>query len=85
MEEEVYTEQNLIKLAVNISCVRNIREINAAIFNCEQEKFSVTQFQDNEHYSDFEFFLFQVNLDHDYSKFNMIINFPELLAEKGIL
>ena len=84
-EQNEQNEHCLIQLAVEINDLKFIREINAAIYDSQQRIFFVTQFQENENFSNFESFLFQVNHHNDYAKYSLMINFPRLPAEKGIL
>ena len=76
-------DQNLIQLGVNVTYGKAGREINAAIYNSNERKFFVTEFQDNEHFSNFESLLLQVNPQNSYTKFNLMINLPQLSTEKG--
>ena len=77
--------EDLKQLAVHINNVISNRKINAAIYDPHERKFFVTEFDDNENFSNFESFLLQINHEYGKSKFSLMINFPELPAEKSIL
>ena len=76
-------EKNIIQLCVNVTYGKNGREINAAIYNADERKFVMTEFQDNEHFSNFENLLLQNNPQNNNTDFRLLIQFPPLSTEKG--
>ena len=80
-EEE--NEKNIIQLCVHITNGKIGREINAAIYNADERKFVVTEFTDNEHFSNFESLLLQTNPQNNNTDFKLLIQFPPLTTEKG--
>ena len=81
-EEE--NDKNIIQLCVHVTYNQNvIREINAAIYNADERKFTVTEFQDNEHFSNFEALLLQTNPQNNNTDFKLLVSFPPLSTEKG--
>jgi DNA mismatch repair protein MSH2 len=75
-------EQNVIQLGVHITYGKAGREINCAIYNADSRKFSLTEFQDNEHFSNFESLLVQINPQNNHTKFVLLINLPTLTTER---
>lgn len=80
-EEE--NEKNVIQLCAYVTYGKVGREINAAIYNADERKFVVTEFQDNEHFSNFESLLLQTNPQNNNTDFKLLIQFPPLSTEKG--
>ena len=80
-EEE--NEKNIIQLCVYVTYGKVGREINAAVYNADERKFVVTEFQDNEHFSNFESLLLQNNPQNNNTDFKLLIQFPPLSTEKG--
>jgi DNA mismatch repair protein MSH2 len=82
MNYEDENEKNIIQLCVNVTYGKNGREINAAIYNADERKFIVTEFQDNEHFSNFENLLLQTNPQNNNTDYKLLIQFPPLSTEK---
>ena len=77
------SEQNYIYLCVQFNYNKNVREIGAAIVNLNERKLLLTEFQDNEHFSNFESLILQMNPQNSYTKFTLLINYPALSTEKA--
>ena len=82
-EPELIDEQNQIYMCVQFIYNKNMREIGAAIINLNERKFLLSEFQDNEHFSNFESLLLQINPQNSYAKFMLFINYPVLSSEKA--
>ena len=83
MNYDEENEKNIIQLCVHMTYGKNGREINAAIYNADERKFVVTEFSDNEHFSNFESLLLQTNPQNNNTDFKLLIQFPPLSTEKG--
>lgn len=77
-------DKNTIQVAVHFTYNKNGREVNAAIYNADSRKFTITEFQDNEHFSNFESLLLQTNPQNNYTNYTLLIQYPQLSTEKGI-
>ena len=77
------SEQNHIYMCVQFLYNNNIREIGAAIVNLNERKLLLSEFQDNEHFSNFESLILQANPQNPYTKFTVLINYPSLSSEKS--
>ena len=76
-------DRNLIQVCVHITYGKIGREINAALFNSDERKFVVAEFQDNEHFSNFESLLLQTNPQNNNTNYSLLIQYPPLSTEKG--
>ncbi|EGR30181.1 hypothetical protein IMG5_138850, partial [Ichthyophthirius multifiliis] len=81
-EIEYQDEKNIIILCTNFDYQNGIRQVSAAIINYDQRKFQITEFQDSEHFSNFESLLVQTNPQDQQTKFVLYINYPDLQTEK---
>ena len=54
LDSEANLDQNQVYLSVHFTYNKGIREIGAAIISMNERLFQVAQFQDNEHFSNFE-------------------------------
>lgn len=76
-------EQNFIYMCVQFNYNKNLREVGAAIVNLNERKFLLSEFQDNEHFSNFESLILQMNPQNNYTKFTVLISYPTLASEKA--
>jgi len=84
MNYDEENEKNIIQLCVHMTYGKNGREINAAIYNADERRFVLAEFEDNEHFSNFQSLLLQTNPQNNNTDFRLLIQFPFLTTEKGI-
>lgn len=76
------TDQNFIYMAVYISYTKTGRDVNAAVYNSDERRFILSEFHDNEHFSNFESLILQINPQNTHAQFKLYIQLPQLNNER---
>ena len=82
MSQYIEDEKNQIILSAFFYYHQGVREVGAAFMNLNDRKFFLSEFQDNEHFSNFESLIIQSNPQNSYTRFTLLINYPQLQSEK---
>lgn len=69
VENNEVGDNNVIYCCVTFHYSKNEREIAAAIINLDERKIMLSEFRDNEHFSNFESLLVQMNPLNSHSEF----------------
>lgn len=83
-EDQYYEEndQNLIFMCVYIVYTKTGRDVAAAVYNGDERRFILSEFHDNEHFSNFESLLLQMNPQNTHSTLKLYIQLPSLNNER---